>query len=311
MTKRSKRPPKWKRFENLVAQIQQALTPDATVTLNDKIMGRRSGVPRQIDISVRRTIGQFKILIVIDCKDYANPVDVKVAEDFLGLAEDVGANKGALVSSNGFTEAAKTRARDAGVDVYKLIDAEEHDWRSDVAIPMVCDFRGLGMGNFIIRGSQAILRELALQDANHVPIYNQNHEYIGKPLTLLREMWNKREISEEPAHRRIQIKPNPIFIKAQDGHFEQVEIIGKVDVIQKLYFGGIPLTKVSGFMDESTGNLILPNGSEIITDVLSWAEVEDSWQRIPSLDSLAVKPFMVVTAFDRYPIAANDDSDAH
>jgi hypothetical protein len=93
--------PKWKRFESLVARIQKELSPDAKVTLDDKIMGRRSQTFRQIDISVRRVVGQFEILIIIDCKDYAKPVDVKDAEDFLGLAEDVGANKGALVSSNG------------------------------------------------------------------------------------------------------------------------------------------------------------------------------------------------------------------
>ena len=294
-------PPKWKRFESLVASIQQGFTPDAIVTLDDKIMGRRSGVLRQIDISVRRNVGQFNILIVIDCKDYSNPVDVKDVEDFLGLAEDVGANKGALVSSGGFTKAAKTRARNAGVDVYKLVDAEDHDWHSYVTLPIVCDFRGFGTAKFIISGSKAICDELSQQDPIHTPIYDRHDEFIGEPLTLLWAMWNRREISEEPGHRQILIKPDPIFVKAKDGHLEQIEIIGEFDILQKLYFGGLPLTKVSGFMDETTGNLMIPSNSEIITDVLNVVEIETSWQRIPSLDSLVVKPFMILTAFDSYP----------
>jgi hypothetical protein len=114
-------------------------------------------------------------------------------------------------------------------------------------------------------------------------------------------MWNRREILEEPGLQRILIKPDPIFVKAQDGHFEQIEIIGEFEILQKFYFGELPLTKVSGFKDEITGNLVLPGKTDIITDVIDMVEVETNWQRIPSLDSLAVKPFMVLTAFDYYP----------
>ncbi len=304
---RKKRSQKWKQFESLVARIQQGFTPDAKVTLDDKIMGRRSGVSRQIDISVRRSIGQFNILVVIDCKDYKNPVDVKDVEDFLGLVEDVGANKSALVSSSGFSEAAKTRAKDAGVDVYRLVDAEDHDWRSYVAIPMVCDFRGFGMGNFIIHGSKLICEELAQLDTNNLPVYDQNQEYIGVPLTLLWAMWNRREISEEPGPRRVLLKPDPIFAKAQNGEFAQIEIVGDFEILRKLYFGELPLTKFSGFRDEVTGNVVLPSNTEIITDVLDTVEVETNWQRVPSIDTLAVKPVMILTAFDYYPSTVPDD----
>jgi hypothetical protein len=301
--------PKWKRFESLVGKIQQELAPDATIILDDKIMGQRSRTLRQIDISIRRSVGQFEILIIVDCKDYAKPVDVKGVEDFLGLTEDVGANKGALVSSSGFTKAAKIRAKDAGIDVYRLVDAEDHNWRSYITLPIVCDFRGLGMGNFAIHGTKAICEELTQHDPKKIHIYDQHHEYIGSPLTLLWAMWNRREISEDPGFHEISLKPYPIFVKARDGHFEWVEIVGNFEIVQKLYFGGLPLTKVSGFMDEITGKLILPGNFEIITDFLDVVEVEHTWQPIPSIDSLAVKPFAVLTGFDRYPITVSGDMD--
>jgi hypothetical protein len=301
--------PKWKRFEVLVAKLQQEFTPEAKVTFNDKIMGRNSGVPRQIDISVRIKVGQFSLLIVLDCKDYSNPVDVKDVEEFLGLVDDVGANKGALVSSSGFTEAARTRAKNAGIDIYRLIDAENQDWRSYVAIPLVCDFRGLGSGHFKIGGSTAICNDLGLQDPNLIPIYNKNHEQIGTPITLLWAMWNRREISEEPGFRHILIKPDPIFVKAQDSHFEQVEILGEFEVLRKLYFGELPLTKITGLKDEVTGDLVLPGNTEIITDVIDIVDVERNWQHIPSSEVLAVKPVMILTAFDYYPPTVPNNSD--
>ena len=61
--------PKWKRFEKLAYEIQKEFAGDAEVKLNDSILGVDSQIERQIDISVRRRIGQYPILIVIDCKD--------------------------------------------------------------------------------------------------------------------------------------------------------------------------------------------------------------------------------------------------
>ena len=226
---------------------------------------------------------------------------MKDVEDFLGLADDVGANKGAMVAANGFTEAAKTRAKNAGIDVYRLVDAEDHDWHSDVEIPMVCDYRSLGSGNFIVGGSKKICEELAKRDPAKIAIYNSQDTFIGTSLSFLRAMWNKREISDEPGLYRVLLKPDPIFVKAEDGHFEQIEILAQVEVVRKLYFGELPLTQFSGFRNETTGNLVLPGNFEITTDVVDMIAVESTGLRIPSEEVLAVKPVITLTATDYYP----------
>lgn len=300
--------PKWKRFEKLAAKIQAGFAPDSEVTLDDKILGKKSGIERQIDISVRRNIGQFEILVVIDCKDHKNPLDVKAVEEFIGLVEDVGANKGALVSPIGFSEAAKVRASNSGIDLYRLVDAEDHDWKTYVAILFVCDFRSLGSGRFVIRGSHAILSELKDQDPKLIPVYDSNHNRIGTPLTLLWSKWNRREIPQEPGqYPGIEVSLEPTFVKAADGHFEEVKFEGNFEVVKKLYFGELPLTKVSGFKDEVSGNLVLPGNSEIITDWIDTVEVERSWLRIPSIEALAIQPAMVLEAFDYYPSGIPDE----
>src|ERR1700722_15474823 len=100
MSDEGKKDPKWKRFEKLAYEIQREFAGSATVTLNDSIQGIDSKVSRQIDISVRQNVGQYPILVVIDCKDYRVRVDVKAVEEFGGLVRDVRANRGALISSN-------------------------------------------------------------------------------------------------------------------------------------------------------------------------------------------------------------------
>ena len=230
----SQKDPKWKRFEALVAKVQSSFSPDVKVSLNEKVKGRHSGVMRELDIVVRRSVGQFQILIVVDCKDYSRPVHVKDVEEFIGLLEDVGANKGAMVAANGFTEAAKTRAKNSGIDLYRLVDAEQHDWQSYVSIPVVCDSRGLGLCRFKIGGSDAKLQELASQDPKLIRLFDENQEQIGTTLTLLWERWNRREIPTEPGpYLDISVSDTRVFVQANDGPFEQIETMADVNVIRK------------------------------------------------------------------------------
>ena len=134
--------PKWKRFEEFVAGIQKQLAPDAVVEINVRLPGA-AGVLRQIDVCIRKQVGQFRLLIVMDCKDWKDPVDVKGVEEFAGLVEDVGANKGAMVCNSGFTPAAKAKARLKGIDLFAAIDAESVDWPVYASLPALCDFRKL------------------------------------------------------------------------------------------------------------------------------------------------------------------------
>lgn len=118
--------PDWKRFEELAAAIQTELASDARVTPNAKLPGKSGGL-RQIDILIEQRAGQYDLRIVVDCKDYKNPVDIKDVESFLGLVSDVGAHKGAMVAANGFTAAAKERAAAAGLDLFRLVDTANHN----------------------------------------------------------------------------------------------------------------------------------------------------------------------------------------
>ena len=83
--------------------------------------------------------------IVIDCKDYSKPVDVKGVEEFQGLLQDVRAHKGALVCPSGFTKAALKRAKKLQVDLYRPVSTEKHKWQTKITAPILCDFRSCYM----------------------------------------------------------------------------------------------------------------------------------------------------------------------
>jgi hypothetical protein len=126
-----------KQYEALVHEIFTKLSPQATVTLDDKIMGR-SGIMRSVDISIRQKCPPLNdILIIIDAKDFNKPVDqpriAKIADD----VEDIQAARGIVISTKGFTKLARQRAKIKGIELYTAHDARNKDWTAEIKIPII------------------------------------------------------------------------------------------------------------------------------------------------------------------------------
>lgn len=103
----------WKDFEEEVfLECERVFNSQETEVLkNEYVVGRYSGVKRQIDVIVRQyDDGEYVNMCVVECKHYAKKINVKIVDSFIGCLEDVGANKGILVSEKGFTKAAINRA---------------------------------------------------------------------------------------------------------------------------------------------------------------------------------------------------------
>jgi hypothetical protein len=120
---------KWRLYEKVVADTQEKY-PDCTVVRDQRVTGVRSGVTRQIDVWVTGEIAGHEIKLAIECKLYRAKVDIKTVDAFIGFLEDVGADKGVLITTTGFTSGAEKRAKAAGIDlnVMTLESAMETDW---------------------------------------------------------------------------------------------------------------------------------------------------------------------------------------
>lgn len=99
-------------YENGVADVLAFLAGDsATVERNVRLPGRRSGRSRQIDVLLRgRIFGMTDATLIVDCKRWRTPVDVKAVESFIGMIEDVGADVGIVMTTAGSTGTARDRA---------------------------------------------------------------------------------------------------------------------------------------------------------------------------------------------------------
>jgi tetratricopeptide (TPR) repeat protein len=106
--KRSK--PRWTVYEQQVFELFKQYFPNAKVRKNVRVKGRFSKRKRQIDILVTENTPAGTLRTIVDTKFFKRKVDVKVVEGLEGFVSDVGAQKGMLITSLGYTRAALRRA---------------------------------------------------------------------------------------------------------------------------------------------------------------------------------------------------------
>lgn len=292
--------PLWKQLELLVADIQRSLAPDAEVMHNVKIKGRKSEQIRQIDVLVRKKVGQYEILIAIDCKDYAVPVDVKGVEEFQGLLADVGANKGAIVSSKGFTPAAKKVAAHDQIDLFSPVDTDPHKWQTKVSLPLICDFRSAAIA-FGIEVTAPVPFRMQMDFWKDMIVYDKDGNELGRPLEVALARWNQGEYPfETGTHENVPLfGVTPTLVDNGYGQQVPVRLFISLDVSQRLFFGNLPIVKIKGLRDEQTGAVVT---NAFTTGMLDAEEVENSWQRIESPENAPVRPAMVLVGLDCYEI---------
>ena len=266
-----------KDLEILVSQIQKQLSPDAEVLHNVRLPSRTTSTTRQIDVLVKQRIGQYEMTIVIDSKDYKTPVDVKGVEEFYGLVTDVGANKGVLVCPSGFTKAAKERAQGFLIDLYSPIDTGDHKWKVKVFMPTICDFRSARI-SFGLSFSDPLPFSMPYEFYKTLTVHDRNKKVLGLPVSIAVEKWNKGVFPTEPGtHDDINPFDEEIVL-VDNGHgmLVHVKIRIGLHVEQQLYYGQMPISKISGFKDEYKGHVIT-NAFEVGLLDSNAARTEAKW----------------------------------
>jgi hypothetical protein len=170
--------PEWELYERLVARmVADQLETDLCVTPNARVLGRITGVRRQIDVLIEtRHDTDNSRRVIVDAKKRSRKIDVKDVESFMGLMEDVGATHGYLVSPVGYTKAAEKRAQAAvSIRILPLDRLENFDpstWPR-------CQRTGCERGRVFWNGYPEltmVLQPLDASEATHV----RSVHYVGK-----------------------------------------------------------------------------------------------------------------------------------
>jgi hypothetical protein len=292
-----KQVPKWKKFEELAAEIQGQLSPGATVTVNDRILGKITGIERDVDISVRQAVGQYNVLIAIECKDFGRKADVKCVEEFIGLVSDIGANKAAIVSAKGFTETAKTRAKKAGIDLHRIIDTNDHPWKAYVTIPTLVENKELK--SFSMEFSSTDQAEFPYQDYQFITLYTSEGIAIDCIYNLLAKCWNENLCNyDDGVHKAVKIYKDKTFMRVGDRHF-CVDITVDIKIASTFHFGQLPIENMSGFSNELNGGVVTRGFK---TAGISIDHIISNWRKIASKNELSVDPVLIIGMATHIPL---------
>jgi len=128
----------WSEYENEVYEECRVHFPNAVVSRNVKRVGRFSKKFRQIDILIEENVEGVTITWVVDCKLYNIKVNVKQVESFISMVDDIGADKGILITEIGYSQAALNRAhfnpQHIELDIYSLKELKSV-FHGTIAIP--------------------------------------------------------------------------------------------------------------------------------------------------------------------------------
>jgi hypothetical protein len=287
--------PNWEKLEILVTKIQKALAPEATVEHNVKLPGVHSETMRQVDVLISQKIGQYDMRIIVDCKDYNKPVNVKCIEEFSGLIQDTGVNKGAMVCPKGFSDAAKKRARKLQIDLYSPVDTDPHKWQVQVTAPVLCKSRNCRFG-FGIRHSAPIPFKIPEKFYEMTEVFDKDGSPLGTPLQIFKRRWNERLYPDEAGeHKRIPLHGDlSCFIDNGYGVRTFVDLTVNLEVTEQHYFGSVPIERISGLKDEQTG---LVHSREFVTKFASVKEILEKWKEIdPQSPPPSTPLFQVIIA---------------
>lgn len=164
----------WLEYEAEVLAELAHRYPDAPIKQNVMLQGRHSGVHRQIDVLIEPSILDSPMRIIVDAKHRTDPIDVQDVETFLSMMSDVGAHRGLIVSSSGYTKAALTRAHadpahDLELDVLSLEDLKR--LQGPLAIPYA------GTSGVVLRAPFGWIVDAARRDGFVACLYQRGLEF--------------------------------------------------------------------------------------------------------------------------------------
>jgi hypothetical protein len=113
----------WRQFEQLVARIEADAGPlGLSVKSPDRIRCKITGRLREVDASVRASVGTASVLMTIECRKRRPKQDVTWIEQLATKKANIGAVHTIAVSSAGFSDEAKILAAHLGIDLRHLSD---------------------------------------------------------------------------------------------------------------------------------------------------------------------------------------------
>ncbi|MCT4645792.1 MAG: restriction endonuclease [Carboxylicivirga sp.] len=114
----------WQEYQNAVGTLYENMKDMGVVKQNLYIPDKITGQKRQVDVWWELKVGEHRVNILIDAKYRKEKIDIKDLEEVEALAKSVKADKVIIVTNNGWTKPAETKAEFSSIDL-RVLKVEE------------------------------------------------------------------------------------------------------------------------------------------------------------------------------------------
>jgi hypothetical protein len=125
-----------KEYEILTQAIYQAILRSEGVetinVLHNVDISGKSGCKHQIDVYWEFRLGGVTFKTAIECKRYADPLEIGRVRDFYAVLADVGNTQGIIVTTTGYQSGAKQFAEFYGINLRELRTPSVKDWHGKI-----------------------------------------------------------------------------------------------------------------------------------------------------------------------------------
>lgn len=305
MTKKKRPSAQWAKYEELAHKIVEELMPHAVVTLDDHPYGHETESPRQIDVSAKWTDGESNYLLIVQVKDLSTPADINTVGTFRSVIQDVGAHRGVLICSAGFTKKAKTYARNLGIGLYQLHDASSRDWALELTVPILWVTLNPQF-QFSARFTTSAAGKLHVDPRKGILFSEDGGRTRTTTIDYFARLWNSGGLDRTPGHHGRRDR-NGLDIPYLDNTGK--EVWGKLDfeytyeVNRQSWLGQYRPSDCRGLLDFIESHLFIPsyvNLSDIPT------VRDESWIEVRDPDEVALNTVGMLITTEQYGVA--DDS---
>jgi len=115
-------------FQKLLLHLQTQLSPGCVVTESAFLEHRTTKSPREVDVVIRGTVGEHKVVVSIECIEHERAADVTWVEKMLKKHQHLETTNLLLVSLSGFSKDAVVLAASEGAEAYTPEEASKLDW---------------------------------------------------------------------------------------------------------------------------------------------------------------------------------------
>ncbi|GAA3933801.1 restriction endonuclease [Litoribacillus peritrichatus] len=124
-----------KEYEKLAEDIFKKIFSNNVSAVIDRDVKLESEFgERQFDVVVSNVYEDYKVSVVVECKDYGRPIDIFYIDAYVGKLQDFDVKQSIFIAKNGFTANALKKAAANGVVCCTAQEACHPDWNIDTLI---------------------------------------------------------------------------------------------------------------------------------------------------------------------------------